>query len=333
MFGMRRRDFITLLGGAGLLLAAKARRARAQQPVMPVIGFLNYGSVETTTERVAAFREGLKDAGYVEGRNVAIEFRWAEGQYNRLPALARDLVHRQVNVIVAAATVTALAAKAATSTIPIVFVGVGSDPVKIGLVASLNRPDNNVTGISILSVPLAVKRLEMLSEMVPAATTFGFLTNPKNPNSEVTLREMPTAAAALGRNLLVVKASDDADLEVAFSTLIAQRVGALLVDADPFFFTSRDRLVALALHHDLPASYEYRDYVLLGGLMSYAADASNTYHQAGIYTGKVLSGEKPADLPVTQPTKYQLVINLKTAKTLGLAIPQTLLVAADEVIE
>ena len=207
--------------------------------------------------------------------------------------------------------------------------------IRLRLVSSrsLNRPDNNVTGISILSVPLAVKRLEMLSEMVPAATTFGFLTNPKNPNSEVTLREMPTAAAALGRNLLVVKASDDADLEVAFSTLIAQRVGALLVDADPFFFTSRDRLVALALHHDLPASYEYRDYVLLGGLMSYAADASNTYHQAGIYTGKVLSGEKPADLPVTQPTKYQLVINLKTAKALGLVVPLPLIGRTDEVIE
>jgi putative ABC transport system substrate-binding protein len=328
--GIGRRQFISALGGT---VAALPLTARAQQPAMPVVGFLNSRSSGEATYLVAAFRQGLRDTGYVEGQNIAVEFRWAEGQYDRLPTLAGELVQTRVAVIAATGgAASGLAAKAATTTIPIVFTA-GDDPIAAGLVTSLNRPSGNLTGISVLANQLGGKRLELLHELVPAAGAVGYLVNASNPSSQIELRDVQAGALSLGLELHVLNASSARDVDTAFATLVEQRVGALLVAADPFFTSRRDQLVALAARDTLPTIYSYREYAAAGGLMSYAPSLVDGYRQTGVYAGRILKGEKPADLPVMQPTKFQLIINLKTAKTLGLAVPQTLLVAADEVIE
>jgi putative ABC transport system substrate-binding protein len=327
---MRRREFVTLLGGAAV---AWPLAARAQQPAMPVIGFLDNGSPGPSTSGVRAFLRGLNEAGFVEGRNVAVEYRWAEDQNDRLPALAADLVRRKVDVIVTpASTLAAFAAKEATTTIPIVF-GVGFNPVELGLVASFNRPAGNLTGISRLAHDVATKRLELLHEMVSAAMSIAVLSNPANRAHAAETRELQVAARVLGLRLLALNASSLSDIETAFAILVQQRVGGLLVSTDNLFSNLREQLATLAARHMVPAMYGYREYVAVGGLMSYGANWVDSFRQVGVYAGRILKGEKPADLPVQQSTKVELVINLTTAKALGLDVPAKVLALADEVIE
>jgi putative ABC transport system substrate-binding protein len=326
---MRRRKFIALLGGAA---AAWPLAARAQQPAMPVIGFLNGTSPEGYEPFLSAFRQGLSEAGYVENHNVAIEYRWAKGHYDRLPELAADLVHRGVTVIAATSTPANRIAKAATTTIPIVFT-TSSDPVALGLVASLSRPGGNVTGVVTLNVELGSKRLELLREVVAADTAIVVLANPANPNFEAQLTDLQTAARSIGQRIVVVTAETEGDIDAAFARLAQEQAGAVLVNTDAFLFSRREQLAALAKRHAVPAIFDRREFAAAGGLMSYGGSVTDAYRLAGGYTGRILKGEKPADLPVQQATKVELTLNLKTAKALGLNLPLTLLGRADEVIE
>jgi len=323
---MRRREFITLLGGA----AAWPLAARAQQAAMPVIGYL---SATGPNERLlGAFRQNLAEAGYMEGRNVAIEYRWAEGYYGRLPGMAAELLRRDVALIVASPTPPALVAKAATTTVPVLF-GVTDDPVKLGLVASLARPDANATGVYFFLSDLAVKQLGLLREFAPAAARIGLLVNPDNANSEALTREMEVAASAIGVQIEVIRANDSSGIDAAFATLVRNKIGAVVVGADAFFFSRRLQFATQATRHAIPAVYTVREFPEAGGLMSYGTSLIEVFRQLGVYAGRILKGAKPADLPVVQSTRFDLVINLITAKALGLTVPDTLLARADEVIE
>jgi len=326
---IRRREFIVTLSSA----ASWPLVARAQQPAMPVIGFLNGASPGAWVLYTAAFRQGLKEAGFVEGQNAAIEYRWAEGQYDRLPSLAADLVQQKVTVIAATSTPAALAAKAATSTVPIVFT-TGGDPIKLGLVASLSRPGGNVTGSTNFSVEVGPKRLELARELFPGATTIALLVNPAGPLAATVSKDLQAVADTLGVRLHVLHASTEADFEAAFATAARLRAAALVIgSADPWFNSHAAELGALALRHSVPAIFQYREFAAAGGLMSYGGDTTASYRLAGVYTGRILKGEKPADLPVVQSTKVELILNLKTAKALGITVPVPLSGRADEVIE
>jgi putative ABC transport system substrate-binding protein len=328
---VRRRELIALFGGAAVAWPVGVRAQRA----MPVIGYLSPGSPESDNipGRLIAFRQGLNETGYVEGQNLAIEYRWAQGQNDRLAALAADLVHRQVAVIVTPSAPPALAAKAATSTIPIVF-NLGIDPVRAGLVAALNRPGGNITGIEVLTTELAGKRLDLLHELVPTAAVVALLVNPDNPfNYEEETRGVADVAHSLGLQLHTLRASTSSEIDAAFRTIMEFRAGGLVVSGDPLFTNQRNQIMALAARHAVPAVYQYREFVAAGGLMSYGARLADSYRHAGIYTGRILKGDKPVDLPVEQVVTVELVINLKTANALGLTVPLTLLGRADEVIE
>lgn len=327
---MRRREFIGLLGGAALV---RSFAAKAQQPTMPVIGFLNTATQQGSALRIPAFRRGLADAGFVEGKNVAIEFRHADGQFDRLPAMAAELVRRQVAVIVATGTAAAVAGKAATATIPIVF-STSGNPVESGLVASLARPGGNVTGTTRLNVEIAAKRLQLLHELVPAVATFALLINPANPNlADPLSKEAEAAAPTLGLKLHVLRASNEREIDEAFSTLLQLRIGAMMIGPDAFFNSRTVQLGALVLRYKVPTIYQDRQFVVDGGLMSFGGNLDDGYRIAGTYTGRILKGEKPTDMPVHQSTKLELFINLNTAKALGLTVPPLMLAQADEVIE
>ena len=324
---MRRREFISLVGGA----AAWPLVARAQQK--PTIGFLNSGSANAYPDRIIAFHQGLRQLGYVEGENVAVDYRWALGEYERLPALAAELVERRVSVLIATGgEPAALAAKSATSTIPIVF-AIGGDPIKLGLVASYNRPGGNATGANILAAEMDGKRLGLLHELIPNAARVGLLLNPNFPAYPTQLNELQRAATIIGLQVEVLRANTDGEIDAAFEIASRKRVGALILAASPFFDTRRDKLVALATGHALPTVYHFREFAVAGGLMSYGVSIPHIYRQVGVYAGRILSGESPANLPVQQPTTFELVVNLKTAKILGIEVPPTLLARADEVIE
>jgi putative ABC transport system substrate-binding protein len=327
---MRRREFITLLGGATI---ARPLAAFAQQPAIPVIGYISSAGLEGFEPFLAAARQGLNEAGYAEGRNVTIEYRWAQGRYDQLPALAADLVqHRVAAILAVGSTAPALAAKSATANIPIVFIS-GGDPVKAGLVASLNRPGGNVTGVSMIYSPLVQKRLELLFKLVPKTTKISALMNPHYPEADLQRQELQEAAAAIKKTIQIVDASSESEINAAFATFVQQGTDALVIANDPYLAGRHDQIVALAARHAIPAIYSGREFTAAGGLMSYGANIADSYHQAGVYTGRILKGEKPSDLPVLQPTRFELVINLKTAKALGLDVPPALLATADEVIE
>ena len=326
---MRRREFITLLGGAA---TAWPLAARAQQPAMPVIGFLNSTSPDEYAPFLAAFRRGLKEAGTIEGQNATIEYLWAEGQYDRLPALAADLIHRKVTVIAATSTPAAQAAKAATATIPIVFT-TADDPIKLGFVASLNRPGGNMTGVANLLVALGSKQLGLLRELAPGTSAIVALMNPNFQGTETQLRDVEATARSLGLQFMVLRAATEPEIDNAFASVAQLAGAALIVGADPFFIAHRDHIVALAARYAIPAIYSVRDFAVAGGIMSYGTDVADAYRQAGIYTARIVRGEKPVDLPVQQSTKFEFVINLKAARALGLTLSPSLLARADEVIE
>jgi putative ABC transport system substrate-binding protein len=329
---MKRREFITLLGGASVLLAAKARRARAQQLAMPVIGFMSIRSADDSSDNLAAFWQGLNEVGYVVDRNVTIEYRWAANQVDRLPAFTSELIRRPVSVIAAFGSVSARMVQAASTTIPMVFL-TADDPVAVGIVANLGRPDGNVTGVTFVSAILGAKRLELLRTLVPKADSIAVLMDPHSTESQNQTRDVLEAARSLGQQVVVLNAATAGEIDTAFTAMMQQRVSALLVSGSPTFGSQRNRIAALTARHALPTMYSTREYSQAGGLISYGANISDAYRQAAIYVGRVLKGDRPSDLPVLQPTKFELVINLKTAKALGLEVPDKLLALADEVIE